>query len=412
MIQFIIIFCIFVLVLLPIFGVAIVITKNKQRDNDGGDATNANTPPNNITTMGDSKDFFPVKDFCDYAIDLGNQEYRAILEVGSVNYGLMSPQEQAVTDACYQGMLNSLKFTIETYKQTAEFDSMQMQEVLHKNVQEAVDLFPSVANYGIQYEDNMKYLTDYLGNSKVKKDYVIIPYGSADFANNLSAMSAAEVQDFALEELMTRASVVANGLVGCNLPVKLLNKCEIAEVLYSYYHRGYSHVAQDVLRGAFSSVVVTGNPYNDKVQLDSILADAENKIRTNLSGSGSPEEEKLYRYIIEILGDLRSESKPMNLKELLDLSKEKALEERYKTYGTRYVGEPTSADYLKASQLSGSGVSLDDLSDVYSKENPSEEKETNDNDEIMENLEENQSDDIPEDFWMKDINFSDDEEDM
>lgn len=404
MIKFVIIFSIFILIALAVMGVAVVFMSKKPAGEEPSDSKPDNSNPQvNKSAFGDSKDFFPVKEFCDYALGLGNQEYRAILEVDSINYALMSPQEQAVTDSCYQSFLNSLNFTIETYTHTAEFDNIQMQKMLHKNIEEAVDAFPSVANYAIEYEENMKYLTDYLGNSKVKKNYVIIPYGSADFSD-VSSWSATEVREFALEEILTRASVAANGLVACGLTVKLLNKAEIAEVLYSHYHRGYSHIAQDVLKGAFSSVVVSGNPYKDSVKLDKILATAENQIRNNLSGSGSPEEEKLYRYIIEVLGDLRSESKPMNLKELLDLSREKAAEERYKTFGTRYVGEPTEDDYIKATKLAGSGVSLDDIPNVTLEEKSSEEKE-------LEEIED-ESDEIPEDYWKQGIDFTDNEEDM
>lgn len=362
MIKFVIILCILLMVGLAIMGVVVVAT-NKPGETKENNKDTGNEASSGLGSIGDSKDFFPVEEFCDYAMDLGRQEYRAILEVGSINYGLLSAEEQKITDLAYQGLLNSLTFPIEIYVQTTEFDKVQMQELLHENIQGAVDMFPSISDYALEYEENMKYLTDYLGNSKIKKKYVIIPYSSADFTD-VSSLTEAEVKEFALEELNTRVAVVANGLAGCNLSVKLCNKREIAEVLYAYYHRDYSHIAQDILKGEFSDLVLSSNnPYNDSLRLDGILADAENRIRTNLVGAGSPEEETLYRYIIEILGDLRKDTSPKNLKQLLDLSREKAAEERYKTYGTRVVGEPTDEDYLTAFGLSGSGVKKEDIAE-------------------------------------------------
>lgn len=363
MIKFVIILCIFLMIGLAIMGVVVVVTSRQVGEAKEGDKDAGSMESDNLGTVGDSKDFFPVEEFCDYAIDFGRQEYRAILEVGSVNYGLLSAEEQQITDLAYQGMLNSLTFPIEIYVQTTEFDKVQMQEWLHENIQGSVDMFPSISDYALEYEENMKYLTDYLGNSKIKKKYVIVPYSSADFTD-VSSLSESELKEFALEELNTRVAVVANGLSGCNLSVKLCNKREIAEILYAYYHRDYSHIAQDILSGEFSDLVLSSkNPYNDSLRLDGILADAENRIRTNLVGAGSPEEEALYRYIIEILGDLRKDTSPKNLKQLLDLSREKAAEERYKTYGTRVVGEPTDEDYLTAFGLSGSGVKKEDIAE-------------------------------------------------
>lgn len=371
MIKFIIILCIFLMVGLAIMGVLVVVSGKKTSGNSNVDEADGELNNPNIGSVGDSKDFFPVEEFCDYALDLGNQDYRAIIEVGSINYGLLSPQEQQITDMAYKGMLNSLTSPIEVYVQTTEFNKVQMQEILHENIQESVDMFPSVSEYALEYEENMKYLTDYLGNSKIKKKYVIIPYSSADFTD-VSSLSLSEIRDFALEELNTRVSVVANGLAACNLSVKLLDKRELAEVLYAYYHRSYSHIAQDILKGEFSDIVLSSkNPYNEKLRLDGILADAENRIRTCLVGAGSSEEEKLYKYIIEILGDLRQDTKQRDLKGLLDLAREMAAEERYKTYGTRQVGEPTGEDYLTAFGLSGSGVKKEDIAgyvqETYSK---------------------------------------------
>lgn len=405
MIKFIIIFCVFLLLILSIMAIAVIIVNKKAKSTEEiSSVGDTESTESNLGTVGDSKDFFPVEDFCDYAMDLGNQEYRAILEVGSINYGLLSPEEQAITDLSYQGMLNSLSFPIEIYVQTTEFDNVEMQKLLHENIQGAVDMFPSIADYAVEYEENMKYLTDYLGNSKIKKKYVIIPYGSTD-VSDVSSLSESEVKDFALEELNTRVSVVANGLAGCNLPVKLLNKKEIAEVLYAFYHRDYSRIAQDILGGEYSDIVLSGNPYNDKFMLDSILADAENRIRTSLSGSGSPEEETLYKYIIEILGDLRKDTSPKNLKQLLDLSREKAAEERYKTYGTRFVGEPTEEDYLEAFNILGSGVSKEDIKDYVEEHFSAEESNEASEDESVETEEA-----LPDDFWIKTLGLEDDEE--
>lgn len=328
--------------------------KSKKSDKTNKSVSSSKEP------LGDTKEFYPVKKYYDNAISLGQHNYRAIIECSSINYNLMSPLEQSMVDGAYQRFLNTLSFAVEIYIQTTEFDSIQMMDYLHQNILESVSIYPSVNEYAANYEENMKNLTAYT-NNKLKKKYVIVSYGSADFSD-VSELSNEELTDFALNELSNRASIVASGLAGCGVGTRILNKQEIAEVLYAYYHRDYYRIARDIIGGELSSLIINSDKtYKSEQSLDHILSIAENSIKTELLRSASYEETVLYKHIVEILGDLRQHSAPMNLKELLDLSRKLAKEERYRTYGTYEVGEPSDEDYLQAFGLKGSGVTKEDI---------------------------------------------------
>ncbi len=285
---------------------------------DSGDGTST-ISPNEI--IGDTKSFILVKSFEDFAMDLGRHNYRAIVECSSVNYDLKSYEEQQMIEGTYSRFLNSLSFPIQIYVQTREFNKGTMLEHLHSNIASSIQRFPSMENYSNRYEEEMQYITEYLNNSKIKKKYIIVPFNNTDLLE-VSALTKAEIKEFALSELKNRCNVVVGGLEGVGLTAKLLNRSEIAEVLYSYYHRDTYAIAEDIINGTLTTLSVTGErgtAPTDRMTLDAILLEAQNKIKTEMyKADSSAEEQNFYKYIFDVLESFKQDDKGKNIDELMN----------------------------------------------------------------------------------------------
>lgn len=303
-----------VLLMLTVVGVmcikAVSIGKQPIRPmNDGGLQENPVRSGGSYSSLGDTKEFIPVTNLDDYAFCIGDFNYRAIVECSAVNFGLMNSMEQDRVEASYSQYLNSLSFPILNYMQTREFDKDTMIDNIHANINRAVKKYPMVADYGNAYAEQISYLMGgYIQNTKIKKNFVIISYGIGDMTD-VSALSADEVKEFALQELSTRAMIVKNGLESVGIPCEILDKKGIVEVLYAYYHRDYYKIMRDFASGLFNSILVTkkdNQNYFDKEILDRILAESQDKVM-RLAGPGSTKEEiAFYEYVYQTLDSLRA----------------------------------------------------------------------------------------------------------
>lgn len=261
--------------------------------------------------IGDTKSFIPFagKGIENSAINMGYYNYRAIIEVSSINFALMSDGEQKIVETSYQRFLNSLNFPVEIYIQTREIDTETIMKNLQKNAGEAVKKFPGINDYLNHYINDMAHLTDYTGNSKIKKKYIIVPYDSSELTD-MSALSGEEIREFVLEELDNRCGVVRNGLEGVGLTTKRLNDAEIAECLFAYYHRNLYNVANDFVYNTYDSLVINGEleKPDKRTVFNTILTEAENKINAELRSLDCPDYElKLYKYVNEVLEYFKSD---------------------------------------------------------------------------------------------------------
>ena len=69
--------------------------KNKNLGSDGDESSSETTGTVKVSKIGDTKEFIPYERLLDYCLDLGNYNYRAIIEVSSLNYDLMSYIDRA-----------------------------------------------------------------------------------------------------------------------------------------------------------------------------------------------------------------------------------------------------------------------------------------------------------------------------
>ena len=81
-----------------------------------------------------AQDFLPFEDIKDGVIDLGDFEYRAIIECQSINYDLKTSKEKEMIDASFQRFLDSLSFPITIHLQTKTIDNTKVLQTLENDM--------------------------------------------------------------------------------------------------------------------------------------------------------------------------------------------------------------------------------------------------------------------------------------
>ena len=285
------------------------------------------TNPMDGKLIGDTKEFIPLSDkngFINGYLNLGYHNYRAIIEVSSLNYFLMSEQGQDIVELSYRKFLNTLTFPISVYTQTQEFDAAAMMQTLKDNVKEAEKLFPGASDYMNEYVANMEYLTDYIGNEKIKKKYIIVWFSGGEL-KELSALNASEIREYALSVLSNRCAVVVSSLAKMGLTARVLDNAGAAECIYAYIHRSVYKIAEGIINGEFDSLTINSDtPVNfDKDQLiATILEETQNSIDTQLRAANcTKEQDTVYSYITSVLEYLKNRmSSEEGFAELYDIA--------------------------------------------------------------------------------------------
>jgi hypothetical protein len=194
-----------------------------------------------------------IAEIRDGIVIMNDGSFRSVVMVKSVNFDLMSPQEQEAVEYSYQGFLNSLYFPIQIFIRSQK-----------------VDLQPYIAKLDkIRTEhDNMllaMMMEDYIGfidqlsaqtNIMDKKFYVVIPYfphvdvqkaltqsknfltGFMDLFNTREqhvVINEAELEK-AKTELRNRVQSVLQGLLQCGVQGLPLDTQELIELYYDTYN--------------------------------------------------------------------------------------------------------------------------------------------------------------------------------
>lgn len=335
-----------------------IFSKNKNASGKVISAEDSVSQDEQTEVTGDTKDFIPVIEFDGFSMDFGNHNYRAIVEVSSVNYALMSQMEQEMIEIGYQSFLNSLRFPVEIYVQTREFDKDFMVDNLKAEIKRTKRRFPSIENYAKLYTEQMQQVTDYTKNSKVKKKFIIVPYDNTELSD-VSALTNAEIKQFALEQLYNRCQIVVGGMAAIGLSAQILDKAGIMECLYSYYHRIAYRIGGDIAGGEFTSLVVQAEneKYRDKrVCLDEILNSAENRIKTELVTADSSEQElAFYNYIYSMLEFFKQNDRSGFIGDLMDEDKMKE-SGNYDSYKDFVENDPEAIVYSNYEQTTSAEV--------------------------------------------------------
>lgn len=241
-----------------------------------------------ITT---AQEFLPFEDIKDGMIVLGGHKYRAVVEASSTNYNLKTDKEKELIEMSFQRFLNSLTFPVTFYVQTKVMDNSKMMNILHEEMKASIAEFPHLEEYASIYYNEMTNLNGHIGNNKQKKKYVIVPY---EEAINLQNLSEEEKYEESYKELMTRSSIIVDGLSAVGVRAKVLDTKEIFELIYSTYYKDNYTQVENIVNGEFLSLLVQSESnklanLNPDQQIDWILYDAQMRLQTELLGESVPD---------------------------------------------------------------------------------------------------------------------------
>lgn len=170
---------------------------------------------------------------------LKDGNYRQILLVSSINFGLKSEEEQNAILYAYQSFLNSLTFPVQILTQSRQIDlSDYVTSLKQKTYQQRNEL--------IRYQ-TQEYI-DFVGrliqvaNIMDKKFFIVIPHIKTDVKTGLFAPKHGYLQVSLQEfekikiDLQQKADVVSQGLATLGLKTVKLTTEQIIELLYASYN--------------------------------------------------------------------------------------------------------------------------------------------------------------------------------
>lgn len=233
--------------------------------------------------ISETHQFIPFKNIDDSMIDMGDGQYRAIIECNSINFGLRTEAEQEVIEASYQRFLSSLREPVTFFIQTRNIDNTKVIENLRKNMEKSLKLYPNLENYAQIYLQNMNNLSSIIGNNKTKHKYIIVSFNDTEM---LTGLSEAEAYDTVAKELYQRCQIILDSLSNVGIFGHILTTMEIFELIYSCYHKDGNADISNLVNGGFLSSIVSGSDKVDGMlpiaQLDWILHETEMKLKTQI----------------------------------------------------------------------------------------------------------------------------------
>ena len=296
-----------VLVMFSIFGLLAFFLIKTIRATDPKNAE-LSKQQNSLTTQ----DFLPYKDIKDNIIDLGDYQYRAIIECKSINYELKTEAEQEMIELSFQRFLNGLNYPIQIFIQTRVMDNSKMMESLNIDILKSIETFPELEAYGYEYSDCMANIYDQIDNNKEKKKYIVIPFNEAVELENATEE---ERYDYALKELQTRCNVISDSLQSMGIKCKRLNSKGIVALLYELFHKDSASQSETLTNGEFITYAVQGNEDlylydgNDEATLDWILYEAQNRLIAEIQDKRNTDEDIKERtgIIVNQINQIRQE---------------------------------------------------------------------------------------------------------
>jgi hypothetical protein len=209
--------------------------------------------PKPVTHPNSTQNSLQVAEVRDGIVIMNDGSFRSVVMVKSINFDLMSPQEQESVEYAYQGFLNSLYFPVQIFirsqkvdlrpyiekldKIRTEHDNMllallmedyigyidalsQQTNIMDKNFYVVIPFFPVVdVQKGIEQSKN--FLTGLGGVFKPKEQHVVI--NEVDLEN-------------AKTELRNRVQATLGGLQQCGIQGIPLDTQELIELYYDTYN--------------------------------------------------------------------------------------------------------------------------------------------------------------------------------
>lgn len=163
-----------------------------------------------------------VKGVRDGVLMLPNNEYRAILQVSSLNFELRSEEEQDAIIDTYESFLNSVGSPLQILVRTREIDMDKYLEDLNERLEDETEQI-----YKKQLKNYDEFIRSLITNNKIltRHFYIVVPYrpnGKVDF-------------ELIQEQLNLKMDIVAKGMMRLGMQTSQLTSLEVLDLFYSFY---------------------------------------------------------------------------------------------------------------------------------------------------------------------------------
>lgn len=163
-----------------------------------------------------------IKGVRDGILILPGNEYRAILQVSSLNFELRSEEEQDAIIDIYESFLNSVGSALQILVRTREIDMDKYLEDLNERLEGESE--PIYRDQLVNYDEFIRSL---ITTNKIltRHFYIIVPYhptGKADF-------------ELIEEQLNLKLDIVAKGMMRLGMQTSQLTSLEVLDLFYSFY---------------------------------------------------------------------------------------------------------------------------------------------------------------------------------
>ncbi len=176
-----------------------------------------------LNKKGSSRHQIAIKGVEDSVLLLPNNEYRIVIETSSINFHLMSEDEQDAVVDIYKAFLNSLSFPIQIVQKVRALDlDDYLQTFEDKKDRETVEVYKN------QIDGYTKYVKSLVKTNKIlsRQFYIVIPYHA----------KGKETLEIAREQLANRLAIAEKGLGNVGIKTRLLNSLELLDLFYSSYN--------------------------------------------------------------------------------------------------------------------------------------------------------------------------------
>jgi hypothetical protein len=209
--------------------------------------------PQRAVNPNSTQNMLQIAEIRDGIVIMSDGSYRSVVMVKSINFDLMSPQEQEAVEYNYQNFLNSLFFPIQIFIRSQKVDIAPYLEKLDKIRSEHDNML-----LALLMDDYIGYITTLAQQTNImdKKFYIIIPFfphvdvqkaltqsknfvtGFVDLFSNREQHVVINEDDLekAKTELRTRVQTVLSGLLQSNIQGLPLDTQELIELFYDTYN--------------------------------------------------------------------------------------------------------------------------------------------------------------------------------
>jgi len=222
----------------------------------GGQVSAPGTPPAKVVpkvNTNSTQNSLQIAEIRDGIVIMSDGSYRSVIMVKSINFDLMSQQEQEAVEYSYQGFLNSLYFPVQIFIRSQRVDLQPYIEKLDKIRTEHDNMLLALLmeDY-ITYIDGLSQQTNIMD----KHFYVVVPFfptvdvqkaltQSKNFLSGLAGLFNNKQQhvtineadlEAAKTELRNRVQAVLSGLMQCGVQGLPLDTQELIELYYDTYN--------------------------------------------------------------------------------------------------------------------------------------------------------------------------------